>query len=141
PLEQRTISPTTIWIVQEFWRVFAGFLRVLPVAGKRRQARTNHDRTNHDRTLICTAECRMSAPREADHARNYFSCDSASLDTYPQRQASQDMKRRVAVCFGAVENASGMVAGVYTLSAYHACQCHCPCCQARDCIAAALGAC
>ena len=55
----------------------------------------------------------------ADQDRSAFSCGSAPLDTYLQRQASQDIKRRVAACFVAVDRTSGAIAGYYTLSACH----------------------
>jgi len=54
-----------------------------------------------------------------DHDRSGFSCGVEPLNTYFQRQANQDMKRRVAACFVAVEKATGLVAGYYTLSACH----------------------
>ena len=53
----------------------------------------------------------------ADQDRSAFSCGSAALDTYLQRQANQDIKRRVAACFVAVDPATGAIAGYYTLSA------------------------
>lgn len=49
--------------------------------------------------------------------REGFSCGHESLDAYLKYQASQDMKRRVAACFLAIDTATGKVAGYYTLSA------------------------
>lgn len=49
--------------------------------------------------------------------RSGFSCSQEALDSYLKTQASQDMKRRVAACFVAIDNATGKVAGYYTLSA------------------------
>jgi ribosomal protein S18 acetylase RimI-like enzyme len=45
-----------------------------------------------------------------------FSCGSASLDHYFERQVSQDIRRRITACYVAVCNASHQVAGFYTLS-------------------------
>ena len=53
------------------------------------------------------------------HDRKEFFCSSAPLDTYFKTQASQDVKRKVATCFIAIENATGIIAGYYTLSACH----------------------
>lgn len=50
------------------------------------------------------------------HARAPFTCGSPQLDRYLQERASQDMRRRVASCFVAVDDA-GDVAGYYTLAA------------------------
>lgn len=55
----------------------------------------------------------------AHHVRSGFSCGNAALDSYLQTQASQDVKRKVATCFVAIENATGLIAGYYTLSACH----------------------
>lgn len=55
----------------------------------------------------------------ADQDRDGFSCGSEPLNRYLQTQAGQDGKRRVAACFLAIENATGVVAGYYTLSACH----------------------
>lgn len=55
----------------------------------------------------------------AHHDRKEFSCGSTPLDTYFRTQASQDVKRKVATCFVAIENTTGMIAGYYTLSACH----------------------
>jgi ribosomal protein S18 acetylase RimI-like enzyme len=51
------------------------------------------------------------------HDRASFQCGEEALDRYFQTQATQDIRRRVANCFVAVEIASGRVAGFYTLSA------------------------
>ncbi len=51
--------------------------------------------------------------------RGGFSCGNEALDAYLRTQAGQDMKRRVAACFLAMENSSGRIAGYYTLSACH----------------------
>jgi ribosomal protein S18 acetylase RimI-like enzyme len=54
-----------------------------------------------------------------DHDRSGFSCGVEPLNTYFQKQANQDMKRQVAACFVALEKATGLIAGYYTLSACH----------------------
>ena len=51
--------------------------------------------------------------------RGNFTCGIDALNAYLLTQAGQDMKRRVAVCFLAIDNATGAVAGYYTLSACH----------------------
>ena len=50
------------------------------------------------------------------HVRAAFSCGSPELDLYFQERATQDMRRRVASCFVALDDA-GEVAGYYTLAA------------------------
>lgn len=54
-----------------------------------------------------------------DEDRSDFSCGTDVLDAYFLKQARQDMRRRVAACFITVENATGRIAGYYTLSACH----------------------
>jgi ribosomal protein S18 acetylase RimI-like enzyme len=51
--------------------------------------------------------------------RSTFTCGNEALNSYLLTQASQDMKRRVAACFLAIDTATGAVAGYYTLSACH----------------------
>ena len=51
--------------------------------------------------------------------RSVFTCGDAALNAYLLTQASQDMKRRVAACFVAIDTSTGAVAGYYTLSACH----------------------
>ena len=51
------------------------------------------------------------------HDRAAFSCGEPSLDTYLQRQASQDVKRRAAVVYALTQPGEGRVLGYYTLSA------------------------
>jgi GNAT superfamily N-acetyltransferase len=50
------------------------------------------------------------------HDRSAFACGSDALDRYLQQQAKQDMRRRVASCFVAVD-AAGEIAGFYTIAA------------------------
>ncbi|MEA3274568.1 MAG: GNAT family N-acetyltransferase [Pseudomonadota bacterium] len=49
--------------------------------------------------------------------RSRFTCGSEPLDGYFRTEASQDIRRRVAACYIALENDSGCIAGFYTLSA------------------------
>jgi len=51
------------------------------------------------------------------HDRTGFSCGVAALDGYLQRQASQDIRRRVAQVFVSVGNTPGKIIGYYSLSA------------------------
>lgn len=50
------------------------------------------------------------------HARDNFSCGKPELDRYLREQATQDMRRRVASCFVALDE-NDEVAGYYTLAA------------------------
>lgn len=52
------------------------------------------------------------------HQRSDFYCGEASLDNYIQKQASQDLKRKIATIFVLVDNLDKKVLGYYTLSAY-----------------------
>ena len=57
-------------------------------------------------------------PLGPQHDRAAFSCGEPALDAYLQRQASQDMRRRVAQVFIAVVGEpTGRIAGHYSLSA------------------------
>ena len=49
--------------------------------------------------------------------RSDFCCGSEPLDRYFKTQSSQDMRRRVSVCYVALEKATRQIAGYYTLSA------------------------
>jgi ribosomal protein S18 acetylase RimI-like enzyme len=51
------------------------------------------------------------------HDRTAFRCGEEALDRYFQTQATQDIRRRVANCFIAVEAATGQIAAYYTMSA------------------------
>ena len=55
-------------------------------------------------------------PLAAHHDRTAFSCGEPALDAYLQRQASQDIRRRVAQVFVAVRGPAS-IAGYYSLSA------------------------
>jgi GNAT superfamily N-acetyltransferase len=60
--------------------------------------------------------CRIE-PLSADHDRSRFVSGSEALDRYFREQASQDIRRRIATCFVAVDLEDGGVAGFYTLTA------------------------
>lgn len=64
-----------------------------------------------------TAASFRIAPLDNAHDRAAFRCGEEALDRYFQTQATQDIRRRVANCFVAVEQATGRVAAFYTLSA------------------------
>ena len=51
------------------------------------------------------------------HDRTRFSCGVETLDRYFQTQVTQDVRRRVAACYVALDTATARVAGYYTLSA------------------------
>jgi GNAT superfamily N-acetyltransferase len=51
------------------------------------------------------------------HDRIAFHCGETALDRYFQTQATQDIRRRIANCFVAVEQSTEIVAAFYTLSA------------------------
>ena len=53
----------------------------------------------------------------AKHSRNEFDCGNDSLNGYLQKQARQDQKKRFAVCYILIEQATKEIAGYYTLSA------------------------
>jgi predicted GNAT family N-acyltransferase len=56
-------------------------------------------------------------PLAKAHDRASFSCGIDALDSYLKKQASQDVTKRVAVCFVLTPNRK-TVAGFYTLSQY-----------------------
>jgi ribosomal protein S18 acetylase RimI-like enzyme len=53
---------------------------------------------------------------DGHHDRSAFTSGEEKLDRYFQTQATQDIRRRIANCFVAVETASGQVAAYYTLA-------------------------
>ncbi|MGD0133038.1 MAG: GNAT family N-acetyltransferase [Bryobacteraceae bacterium] len=57
------------------------------------------------------------APLGAEHQRGSFHCGEETLDRYLQTQATQDIRRRIANCFVAVESATGSLAAYYTIAA------------------------
>ncbi|MCU0544541.1 MAG: GNAT family N-acetyltransferase [Oscillatoriaceae cyanobacterium Prado104] len=52
------------------------------------------------------------------HRRDIFCCGQNSLDNYIRKQASQDLKNKVAIVFVLVDSPSTDVIGYYTLSSY-----------------------
>jgi predicted GNAT family N-acyltransferase len=56
-------------------------------------------------------------PLGSHHDREAFSCGKERLDSYLRRQATQDVKKHVAVAF-VLTNDSRVIAGYYTLSQY-----------------------
>ncbi len=63
-----------------------------------------------------TASFRLEA-LGSGHARTEFSCGVEALDSYLVRQATQDRRRKVSVCYLAIEVTSSKIAGYYTLAA------------------------
>lgn len=59
---------------------------------------------------------RLEALSEA-HDRSSFTCGREALDRYLRTQATQDIRRRIATCFVAVESATGQLAAYYTIAA------------------------
>ena len=64
----------------------------------------------------------MSAPFRLEalserHDRGSFTCGQEALDRYIRTQATQDIRRRIATCFVAVESATGELAAYYTIAA------------------------
>jgi GNAT superfamily N-acetyltransferase len=62
-------------------------------------------------------EVTVIEPIGSDHDRSAFSCGEPALDTYLQRQATQDVRTRVAKVFVAVGAMPHRVVGYYSLSA------------------------
>jgi len=57
------------------------------------------------------------APLGAEHDRDSFDCGEEALNRYFKTQATQDIRRRIANCFVAVESPGKVVAGFYTIAA------------------------
>jgi GNAT superfamily N-acetyltransferase len=56
-------------------------------------------------------------PLGPGHDRAGFASGVEALDRYLQKQATQDVRRRVTACYVAVEAPGGRIAGYYTLAA------------------------
>ncbi len=56
-------------------------------------------------------------PLGPHHDRTAFSCGEPALDAYLQRQASQDIRRRIAQVFVAIDDRAERIAGYHGLSA------------------------
>jgi len=52
------------------------------------------------------------------HNRSVFSCGNDNLDSYIRRQASQDLKKKVATVFILIDSPNVDIIAYYTLSAY-----------------------
>ena len=55
-------------------------------------------------------------PLGDQHDRGSFTCGEAALDRYLRTQATQDIRRRIASCFVAIEVATGRLAAYYTIA-------------------------
>jgi GNAT superfamily N-acetyltransferase len=56
-------------------------------------------------------------PLSEYHDRNTFTCGQEALDCYLRSQVTEDIRRRIATCFVAIEQSSDRVAAFYTLAA------------------------
>jgi ribosomal protein S18 acetylase RimI-like enzyme len=56
-------------------------------------------------------------PLGAEHDRTRFASGVTALDRYFREQVTQDIRRRATACYVAIETATGVIAGYYTLSA------------------------
>ncbi len=52
----------------------------------------------------------------SSHKKGLFACEETSLENYLRKQAGQDVKRQIAVCF-VLEGKDNAIKGYYTLSA------------------------
>ena len=57
----------------------------------------------------------LTVPLNSKHEKSEFACGNKYLDNYIQRQASQDIKRKLSACF-VLTNEENEVKGFYTLS-------------------------
>ena len=58
----------------------------------------------------------LSEPLNSTHKKSDFSCGMEILDTYIHKQANQDIKRKLSVCFVLAETKTDLIKGYYTLS-------------------------
>jgi GNAT superfamily N-acetyltransferase len=58
----------------------------------------------------------LTEPLNSKHKKEMFVCGKASLDDYIHTQASQDVKRKLSVCFVLPDIQSNGIKGYYTLS-------------------------
>lgn len=58
----------------------------------------------------------LTEPLDSRHNRNNFSCGKDLLDNYFLRQAKQDVKRKLSVCFVLIDRETDRISGYYTLS-------------------------
>ena len=52
----------------------------------------------------------------SNHRRSEFSCGNELLDDYLQKQANQDIKRKLSACFVLIDKETSLIKGYYTLS-------------------------
>lgn len=58
----------------------------------------------------------LTEPLSPKHIKSGFSCGNEILDTYLQKQANQDVKRKLSVCFLIPEKETNKIKAYYTLS-------------------------
>jgi len=58
----------------------------------------------------------ISEPLDSKHKKSEFSCGKEMLDTYIQKQANQDVKRKLSACFVITETETNLIKSYYTLS-------------------------
>lgn len=58
----------------------------------------------------------ISEPLNSVHKKSNFSCGKEMLDSYLHKQANQDIKRKISVCFVVKEEQTELIKGYYTLS-------------------------
>lgn len=58
----------------------------------------------------------ISESLNSTHKKSDFSCGKEMLDTYIQKQANQDIKRKLSACFVINEMKANLIKGYYTLS-------------------------
>ena len=58
----------------------------------------------------------ISEPLNSTHKKSDFSCGKEMLDIYIQKQANQDVKRKLSACFVINETETNLIKGYYTLS-------------------------
>jgi GNAT superfamily N-acetyltransferase len=57
----------------------------------------------------------LTVPLDSNHKKSAFTCGNLYLDNYLQRQAKQDVKRKLSACF-ILSNKENRIKGFYTLS-------------------------
>lgn len=58
----------------------------------------------------------ISEPLNSAHKESDFSCGKEILDRYLHKQANQDVKRKLSVCFIINDESTNLIKGYYTLS-------------------------
>ena len=57
----------------------------------------------------------LTTPLDSKHKKSEFICGNTYLDNYIQKQAKQDIKRKLSACF-VLSNEENEIRGFYTLS-------------------------